>query len=319
MISVIFYILPVLFILYAILALGMRKTGGLWSTQQPWMLYNPTSSEDVPLSQDVPLEPQTRNLPPAYSPPPSSASPSMHHQQPIEAWRGSPANSASPVSQPQEVMRPPLPPLSTTAGTLPVQQALGHQPTDVSVHPLGGQSSAAPSNHATSSAASGSPGSSQQPFVVEDRGPAPLSLSESPRSHGQTMVGPSPTQQEVTPPAVRNVVPEASTVVSPVSPLVPDDHVSGGPPEKSTQQPPVPSTSRAGAVGDDYSPGRYQQAPMDNGYNTGIVSPVSPTDLVPADGFYRPQSPPPHDEAMGFNHQADGRAPTEPLPYPEKG
>ena len=297
----------------------MRKAGGLWSTQQPWMLYNPTGGgDDIPLSQDVPLEPQARNLPPAYSPPPSSASPSMHHQQPIEAWRASPANSSSPVSQPQEVMRPPLPPLSTTAGALPVQQAPGHQPTEVAVHALREQSSAATSNHATPSVASGSPGSSQQPFVVEDRGPAPMSLSESPRSHAQTTMGPLPTRQEVTPSEVRNVVPEASTVVSPVSPLVPDDHVAGGPPEKSTHQPPVPSTSRAGAVGDDASPERYQQAPMDNGYNTGIVSPVSPTDLVPADGFYRPQPPPSHDEAMGFNHQADGRAPTEALPYPEK-
>lgn len=55
---------------------------------------------------------------------------------------------------------------------------------------------------------------------------------------------------------------------------------------------------------------------MDNGYNTGIVMPESPVDLGPTDGFYRPASPPSHDEAMGLNHQADGRAPSEPLPYP---
>lgn len=94
-------------------------------------------------------------------------------------------------------------------------------------------------------------------------------------------------------------------------------------------------------------PQRYQPPrTMDNAYNTGIVPPLSPDEAGPADGYdmgmhaevsdgymgmnagpadgygagprLPPQSPPGHDEAMGLNHQADGRAPPEALPYPQK-
>lgn len=71
-------------------------------------------------------------------------------------------------------------------------------------------------------------------------------------------------------------------------------------------------------------PQQYQPPVRDNAYNTGIVSPVTPSEAGPADGFgtsmsIPSQSPPPHDEAMGLYHQADGRPPgMEPLPYPEK-
>lgn len=92
-------------------------------------------------------------------------------------------------------------------------------------------------------------------------------------------------------------------------------------------------------------PQRYQPPTrVDNAYNTGIVSPISPSeadpveeydgahaevsdgymgmDVAPADGYGAGigpvQSPPGHDEAMGLNHQADGRAPTNALPYPQK-
>lgn len=109
-------------------------------------------------------------------------------------------------------------------------------------------------------------------------------------------------------------------------------------------------------------PQRHQpQTSADNAYNTGIVSPISPTEAGPADGYdiamhaevsdgymggmnAGPANPPPHpmnpgssdgqnpdatlgmpsdappghEEAMGLNHQADGRQPPEALPYPSK-
>ena len=77
-------------------------------------------------------------------------------------------------------------------------------------------------------------------------------------------------------------------------------------------------------VGNLGPPQRYQPPARDNAYNTGIVVPSSPSEAGPAYGYgigmsIPSQSPPPHDEAMGLYHQADGRPPgAAPLPYPEK-
>lgn len=130
---------------------------------------------------------------------------------------------------------------------------------------------------------------------------------------------PLPTQPPATHEELRGFVPGASTVTAqvPSAVLIGESHASR--PEKSPRQLPEQDTSQSSLTGHGTSPERYQQAPMDDGYNTGIVPPLSPVDLGPTDGFYGPTSPPSHDEAMGFNHQADGRAPTQIMPYPEKG
>ena len=61
-----------------------------------------------------------------------------------------------------------------------------------------------------------------------------------------------------------------------------------------------------------------------DGYDAGMDAVVADGYMGmnpgPADGFPAGMgpSPPGHDEAMGLNHQADGRVPSDPLPYPQK-
>jgi hypothetical protein len=78
-------------------------------------------------------------------------------------------------------------------------------------------------------------------------------------------------------------------------------------------------------AGDPRTPQRYQAPMVDSAYNTGLVSPVSPSEAGRSDGFgagmslYSRSPPPPHEEVMGVDYQADGRPPeAPPLPYPEK-
>lgn len=351
LITVIFYILPVLTILYATLGLGMRQSKGLWSTQQPWMLYDAEGSEDIPLepratslpndpvgnpvspetshepnpeasygaSHDTSHEPsreasreashEVSNLPPAYSPPQISADPFMP-QQPTAVWGASSSASTPSTTSPQGVARRPLPPLSTISVTLPVQQAPNHQPAETAAYGR---------NQHTPSASSGSPGSSQQPFVVEDRGPALMPQSTSPQSLAQSVARLSPTEPAIPSAPARRAVPGSSIAATRVPPPVTGGVADATRTEKSPDQPADQLTPQTSSESDGSR--RYQQAPMDNAYNTGIVDPELSMDLGPTDGFYRPTeptSPPSHDHAMGFNHQADGRAPTEALPYPEK-
>lgn len=292
-VTVIFYIWPVMIIIWAFLWLGIRKDGGLWSTEQPWMLYNPDGT------QDIPLEPRGVDpLPPAYSPTSTSASLSAHHQQPTEGWRESPVSSTSPFTQPQIALQPPPPvlggltavqPSAPIAAPLPEYQPRTNSP--------------------------------DQPFVIEDRGPAPIALSQIPPQQLRITTGASdirpPEGLERDPIVAEQAASAAPRDTSPASNI---RQASSSLPEKSIPRPPEQGASASGSTetADDATPGRYQQAPADNGYNTGLVSPVSPIDTGPADGFYPRNPPPSHDETMGLNHQADGRAPSTPLPYPEK-
>ena len=279
MVTVVFYILPGLAIIWAFLGLGLRKDGGLWSTEQPWM------SDNSDGSQNVPLEPRggdNDTLPPAYSPPSSSASPSAHYQQPTEAWRESPS-STSPITQPQEIMRRPLP--VGSSAVYPMQQ---QTPPNQSATSFGSSLMILPTparfHNYRRASARGSPGPSQRPVVIEDAGPAPVGLGLSP------------------------VSPNAGAMPQAISPIS-DDGIFATPPEEPSHH------NKQVGVSDATTPERYQPAPMDYNYNTGLVSPVSPVDAGPADGFYRQASPPSHDEAMGLNHQADGfRPPMSPPP-----
>ncbi|KFH46396.1 hypothetical protein ACRE_028450 [Hapsidospora chrysogenum ATCC 11550] len=78
-------------------------------------------------------------------------------------------------------------------------------------------------------------------------------------------------------------------------------------------------------AGDPRTPQRYQAPVVDSAYNTGLASPVSPSEACRSDRYgagmslYSRSPPPPHEEVMGLDYQADGRPPeAPPLPYPEK-
>jgi len=272
-ITMIFYILPGLAIMWTFLGLGIKKAGGLWSTEQPWTNDNPDEGQDIPLED---LHRGDRDtLPPAYSPPPSSASPSAHHQQPTEAWRESPTSTTSPITQPQEVMRPPLPPQSSAAYSMQ-----HHAPTNQSTTSFGSALMVLPTptrfHNFRRASTRDSPGSVSRPLVIEDAGPAPIGLSP--------------------------VSPDANAMPQAISPLSDDGILFATPPEE-------PPHSQKQGLSDDSSAEYNQLGPMGYSYNTGLVSPVSPIDAGPADGFYQQGSPPSHDEAMGLNHQADGFRP----------
>jgi hypothetical protein len=66
LIEIVFHTWSVLSIVLMLLALGAKKSGGLWSTQQPFM-QNPEARE----GQDIPLEDMNVD-PPAYSASPNS-------------------------------------------------------------------------------------------------------------------------------------------------------------------------------------------------------------------------------------------------------
>lgn len=113
---------------------------------------------------------------------------------------------------------------------------------------------------------------------------------------------------------------------SPVSPqdsLEDGDHalVGGlGPPQRHR---PSPQADRGHETGMPSSIPPAEAGPAD-GYDAGMDAVVADGYMGmnpgPADGFPAGMgpSPPGHDEAMGLNHQADGRVPSEPLPYPQK-